>query len=57
MKNYPEGFNPLVVIGETDGYLTVYTALTNDEVCDILEQAHEAIQDDGFDENVVATLQ
>lgn len=57
MREYPEGFNPLIVIGEVDGYLTVYTALTNDEVCDILEQAYSAIEENSYDENVVATLQ
>lgn len=53
----PENFVPLIVIGEVDGYLTIFTGLGNEDVLEILEQTHVAIEEDGYDENVVATLQ
>lgn len=36
---YPEGFVPLVVIGEVDGYLMVFTAESNEETGALLENA------------------
>jgi hypothetical protein len=38
-KPYPEGFEPLVVIGEVDGYLMVFTAESNEVTQDLLENA------------------
>lgn len=56
MIGIPEGFTALFVIGEIDGAIHVYTKLTNDESCDLLEDVLESISEDGFSEEVV-TLQ
>lgn len=36
---YPENFVPLLVIGEQEGYLMVYTAESNEETRKLLEDA------------------
>lgn len=56
MTGIPKDFIPLFVIGEIDGAIHVYTKLTNDESCDLLEDVLESISFDGFNEEVV-TLQ
>lgn len=56
MNDLPKNFVPLFVVGETDGYLTVYTKLSNEEVFNLLNQTMDALEEDGFAEDVV-TLQ
>jgi hypothetical protein len=56
MIQLPEGFIPLIVIGEIDEEIHVFTVLTNDESCDLLEGALESIQDLSYEETTF-TLQ
>lgn len=56
MRALPEGFEPLVVVGEVDGHVMVYTILSNTDTMDILEQTLEVIAEGEFDEQVL-TLQ
>lgn len=51
-----DDFVPLVVIGELDGQLMVYTLLPNEEILQVLEDAAEAISDAQYDESTL-TLQ
>lgn len=56
MNDLPKSFIPLFIIGEIDGYIHVYTKLTNDESIDLLEDVLESVASSDFDEKVV-TLQ
>ena len=51
----PEGFIPLVTIGELDGYLMVYTAESHENTIDIIQRTLDVMTDS--DENQEMTLQ
>ena len=52
----PKDFKPLVILGEIDGYLHVYSFLDNDTILALLEMAAESISDNEYDEKTT-TLQ
>lgn len=54
-KIIPEGFIPMVTIGQLNGYLTVFTAESHDDTIDILERTLEVMLDS--DEHQDMTLQ
>lgn len=54
-KIIPEGFIPMVTIGQLDGCLMVYTAESHDDTIDILEKTLEVMLDS--DEHQDMTLQ
>jgi hypothetical protein len=49
IPDIPPDFMPLIVIGELDGYLLVYTSETHDEVLNILHTALSVIEEEGKD--------
>ena len=52
----PKEFKPLVILGEIDGYLHVFSFLDNDTILALLEMAAESISDNEYDEKTT-TLQ
>ena len=52
----PKEFKPVVILGEIDGYLHVYSFLDNDTILALLEMAAESINDNEYDEKTT-TLQ
>ena len=52
----PKDFKPLVVLGEIEGYLHVFSFLDNDTILALLEMAAESITDESYDEKTT-TLQ
>jgi hypothetical protein len=52
----PKDFKPLVILGEIDGYLHVFSFLDNDTILALLEMAAESIMDNDYDEKTT-TLQ
>lgn len=54
-KSIPEGFIPLVTIGEVDGYLVVFTAEEHDYTLEILERTVDVLR--GSDKDQEMTLQ
>lgn len=48
-KVIPEGFIPMVTIGEIDGYLMVYTSESHEDTLDILEKTLEVMTESGDD--------
>jgi hypothetical protein len=49
IPNIPPDFIPLVIIGELDGYLMVYTAETHDNTVNILHTTLTVIEEEGKD--------
>jgi hypothetical protein len=54
-KSIPEGFVPLITIGEIDGYLMVYTSEPHEDVLEILEKTLDVLQNGDKDQEM--TLQ
>lgn len=54
-KSIPEGFIPLVTIGELEGYLMVYTSEEHEYVIEILERTLDVLQNSDKDQEM--TLQ
>lgn len=52
----PKNFKPLVILGEIEGYLHVFSFLDNDTILALLEMAAESINDESYDEKTT-TLQ
>lgn len=52
----PKDFKPLVILGEIEGYLHVFSFLDNDTILALLEMAAESITDESYDEKTT-TLQ
>ncbi len=53
MHELPEGFIPLLVIGELDGYVMMYTAVNTEDTLELLEQTLEQVVDDNsFDQTI-----
>ena len=46
----PKNFKPLVILGEIEGYLHVFSFLDNDTILALLEMAAESINDESYDE-------
>lgn len=57
MKNkmIPEGFVPMITIGELDGYLMVYTSESHEDVLEILERTLDVLENGDKDQEM--TLQ
>lgn len=45
MKEIPEGFVPLIIIGEHDGQIIVMTSETHEETGALLEDAYYILQE------------
>jgi hypothetical protein len=45
----PKDFKPLVVLGDIDGYLHIYSALDDDTLLAIVDMAGQAIEDRQYD--------
>lgn len=56
VEELPKEFKPLVILGEIEGYLHVYSFLDNDTILALLEMAAESISDNEYDEKTT-TLQ
>ena len=54
-KSIPDGFVPLITIGEIDGYLMVYTSEPHEDVLEILEKTLDVLQNGDKDQEM--TLQ
>jgi hypothetical protein len=54
-KSIPEGFVPMVTIGELEGYLMVYTSEEHEYVIEILERTLDVLQNGDKDQEM--TLQ
>jgi len=54
-KLIPDGFVPLVTIGELDGYLMVYTSEAHEDVLEILERTLDVLENGDKDQEM--TLQ
>jgi hypothetical protein len=54
-KPIPEGFVPMVTIGELEGYLMVYTSEEHEYVIEILERTLDVLQNGDKDQEM--TLQ
>ncbi len=54
-KSIPEGFVPLITIGEIDGYLMVYTSEPHEDVLEILEKTLDVLEKGDKDQEM--TLQ
>jgi hypothetical protein len=54
-KSIPEGFVPLITIGEIDGYLMVYTSEAHEDVLEILERTIDVLENGDKDQEM--TLQ
>jgi hypothetical protein len=54
-KSIPEGFVPLITIGEIDGYLMVYTSEAHEDVLEILERTLDVLENGDKDQEM--TLQ
>lgn len=54
-KAIPEGFVPMVTIGELEGYLMVYTSEEHEYVIEILERTLDVLQNGDKDQEM--TLQ
>lgn len=52
----PKQFKPLVVLGEIDGYLHVFSFLENEVILTLLDMASESIDSLDYDEKTT-TLQ
>jgi hypothetical protein len=52
----PKNFKPLIILGEIEGYLHVFSFLDNDTILALLEMAAESITDESYDEKTT-TLQ
>lgn len=50
VEELPQEFKPLVILGEINGYLHVYSFLDNDTILALLEMAAESITDNDYDE-------
>jgi hypothetical protein len=56
VNELPKEFKPVIVLGEIDGYLHVYSFLDNETILTLLEMAAESINDNAYDEKTT-TLQ
>jgi len=54
-KLIPDGFVPLITIGEIDGYLMVYTSEAHEDVLEILERTLDVLENGDKDQEM--TLQ
>lgn len=45
----PKNFTPLVILGDIDGYLHIYSALDDNTLLAIIDMAGQAIQDTEYD--------
>lgn len=52
----PKEFKPLVILGEIEGYLHIFSFLDNDTILALLEMAADSVSDESYDENTT-TLQ
>lgn len=53
MNDLPEGFVPLVLIGELDNYVMMYTAVSTEETLELLEATLEQVADENSFEHTV----
>ena len=42
--NIPEGVEPMLILGNDNDYLTVYTYLTNEDAIELLKRSLEVLQ-------------
>lgn len=56
VNELPKEFKPVIVLGEIDGYLHVYSFLDNETILTLLEMAAESITENEYDEKTT-TLQ
>ena len=56
VNELPQAFKPLVVLGEIDGYLHIYSFLDDEVLVAIIEMALNSVENRDYDENTT-TLQ
>jgi hypothetical protein len=56
INELPKEFKPLIVLGEIDGYLHVFSFLDDPTILALLEMAAESVDSQDYDENTT-TLQ
>jgi hypothetical protein len=52
MQELPEDVNDLVILAEKDGYLMVFTRLTNGETLELLERTITILESEGLEEHL-----